>query len=69
MFCINFASCCTTVASLLPAVPLQVAASERLAEVWVQLAGELGASPDQLAAVRTDTRGMLMTAAQPPVMP
>lgn len=47
----------------------QVAASERLAEVWVQLAGELGASPDQLAAVRTDTRGMLMTAAQPPVMP
>ena len=47
---------------------LQVAASERLAEVWVQLAGELGASPDQLAAVRTDTRGMLMTAAQPPLV-
>lgn len=45
---------------------LQVAASERLAEVWVQLAGELGASPEQLAVVRTDTRGLLSTASQPP---
>lgn len=50
------------------AVLVQVAASERLAEVWVQLAGELGATPEQLAAVRTDTRGMLMTAAQPPLV-
>jgi hypothetical protein len=47
---------------------LQVAASERLAEVWVQLAGELGASPEQLAAVRTGSSGMLMTAAQPPLL-
>lgn len=45
---------------------LQVAASERLAEVWVQLAGELGATPEQLAVVRTDNRGLLSTASQPP---
>lgn len=45
----------------------QVAASERLAEVWVQLAGELGASPEELAAVRVHDGSTLLTAPQPPV--
>lgn len=30
----------------------QVAASERLMEVWVQLAGDLGATPEQIAMVK-----------------
>eukprot|EP00878_Enallax_costatus_P044804 GHUV01053557.1.p1 GENE.GHUV01053557.1~~GHUV01053557.1.p1 ORF type:complete len:166 (+),score=67.33 GHUV01053557.1:490-987(+) len=47
----------------------QVAAAERSAEVWVQLAGELGATADELAAVRANTNtGTLLTAAQPPVV-
>eukprot|EP00882_Tetradesmus_deserticola_P031814 GHRQ01035987.1.p1 GENE.GHRQ01035987.1~~GHRQ01035987.1.p1 ORF type:complete len:138 (+),score=70.31 GHRQ01035987.1:187-600(+) len=49
----------------------QVAAAERTAEVWVQLAAELGASPDELAAVRANTgssSGLLQTAAQPPLL-
>jgi hypothetical protein len=53
--------CCVAVLVL-----LQVAASERMAEVWVQLASELGASPEELAAVRTNDTGLLATASQPP---
>eukprot|EP00775_Hariotina_reticulata_P008356 gene8356-8540_t len=45
---------------------IQVAAAERMAEVWVQLASELGASPEELAAVRTSNTGLLTTASQPP---
>lgn len=40
----------------------------RLAEVWVQLAAELGAGPEQLAAVRVSGgtgAGLLGTAPQP----
>ncbi|KIY99426.1 hypothetical protein MNEG_8536 [Monoraphidium neglectum] len=50
----------------------QVAASERLLEVWLQLAGELGAAPAELAAIRQsaprsggpDGSGLLGTALQ-----
>lgn len=31
----------------------QVAAAERLLEVWLQLAGEMGAGPEELAAIRS----------------
>lgn len=59
-----------SVGSLLHAcLCLQVAAAERTAEVWVQLAGELGATPEELAAVRANTNsGTLLTASQPPVV-
>lgn len=49
-------------------LPLQVAAAERMAEVWVQLAAELGAGPEQLAQVRVSGgagAGLLGTAPQP----
>jgi hypothetical protein len=57
--------------SPLAAICVQVAAAERTAEVWVQLAAELGASPEQLAAVRASTGSnsdLLQTAAQPPLL-
>lgn len=47
---------------------VQVAASERLAEVWVQLAAELGASPEELSAVRINSGNTLGTAPQPPLL-
>ncbi|KAI8464908.1 MAG: hypothetical protein J3K34DRAFT_438762 [Monoraphidium minutum] len=48
----------------------QVAASERLLEVWLQLAGELGAAPAELGAIRQSAprsagNGLLGTAPQP----
>ncbi|KAF6260499.1 hypothetical protein COO60DRAFT_1684872 [Scenedesmus sp. NREL 46B-D3] len=49
----------------------QVAAAERTAEVWVQLAAELGASPEELAAVRANkgsSSDLLQTAASPPLL-
>jgi hypothetical protein len=36
----------------------QVAASERFLEVWLQVARELGATQEQLAAVRQPARGV-----------
>eukprot|EP00879_Flechtneria_rotunda_P009329 GHRR01009767.1.p2 GENE.GHRR01009767.1~~GHRR01009767.1.p2 ORF type:complete len:234 (+),score=100.44 GHRR01009767.1:1672-2373(+) len=44
----------------------QVAAAERMAEVWVQLAAELGATPEQLAAVKVNNSGALGVVSQPP---
>lgn len=45
-----------------------MAASERLLEVWLQLAGELGAAPSELAEIRQAAPrpqgGMLGTAPQ-----
>jgi len=44
----------------------QVAASERVAEVWVQLAAELGAGPEQLAALRQPGASPGLLAAEAP---